>query len=152
MSREFVYGNDETRWNTSPPKLDFRTPSHTESQFQFVQICWECDPKGTQSLSKLRLAGAFGTKIWYERGSKYTSKNNPRNIPKRYQKVVGNEVQKNDSFVVFLGLEPKAFQGGLKDTFWDPRMSNVSQKTPKGHPEPYFFIVSLAITAISTSL
>jgi hypothetical protein len=58
-------------------------------------------------------------------------KNMPRNIPKSYQRVLGNDVPKSDLFVFFRGLEPKAFQGGPKDTFWDPRMSNLSQQSAK---------------------
>ena len=132
-SRKPAHENDKTRWNTTPPKLDFRIPSHTESQFQLFHICWDCVPNGTQSPSKLRSAGAFGAKIWYERGLKHTQKVTIRKVRKYVKNVTQKGTPKNNSFVVFRGLEPKASQGGPKDPPEPlPRSNLVRICTKKG--------------------
>ena len=124
-SRKLAHGNDKTRSNTSPPKLDFWVPSNKESQFQLFHICWECVPNGVQSHSKLRSAGAFGAKNLQKRGFKTTQKISIRKVRKYVKNVPQKGTPKSGRFVVFRGLEPKASQGGPKDPPELPTRSNL---------------------------
>ena len=110
-SRKPAHGNDKTRWNTNPPKLDFRIPSHTESQFQLFHICWDCVPKGTQSPSKLKPAGAFGAKIWYERGLKNTQTKTHQTSKQFCWKCTPKGHPEKLSFCNFLGSGAKGVPG-----------------------------------------
>ena len=62
-----VHENDKICTNKCPLRLDFDAHSRTESQLALFQICSECDRIGGQRPSKLKPAGACGSKKYTRR-------------------------------------------------------------------------------------
>ena len=58
-----------------------------------------------------------------------------------------NGCSNRDVFVIFWGLGPKVPQGGPKDTFWDPRGSNLIQKGTLQHQICWEHVSQMCTTA-----
>ena len=85
-----VHENGNISTNRCPPRLDFDAHSRTESQLTLFQICSECDRIGGQRPSKLKPAGACGSKkIVRERFRKHV-KNVTTKVPASVTQICSN--------------------------------------------------------------